>query len=105
MADPHSSAVEGIVVEEQIRLTLDDLSRACHVARTEVIILVEAGVLEPAGTGPENWFFAGPALRRARVALRLARDLELGVTGTAVALELLDEIEALRSRLRRAGLL
>ena len=31
------------------------------------------------------------------------RDLELGVAGAALVLDLLDEIESLRARLRRAG--
>ncbi len=43
-------------------------------------------------------------LRRAHAALRLAHDLELSPAATALVLDLLDEIEALRSRLRRAGL-
>jgi chaperone modulatory protein CbpM len=105
MVDPHPPAIEGVVVEEQLQFTLDELCRACRVVRTEVIVLVEAGVLEPVGTAPEDWRFAGASLRRARVALRLGRELELGVAGTAVALDLLEEIERLRARLRRAGLL
>jgi len=105
MVDPEPPVIEGVVVEEQVQFTLDELCRACRVAATEVVVLVEAGVLEPAGTGPQDWRFAGLALRRARVALRLGRELELGVAGTAVALDLLEEIEHLRSRLRRAGLL
>ena len=36
--------------------------------------------------GPEDWRFEGPSLRRARAALRLARDLELGVAGTALVM-------------------
>ena len=45
-----------------------------------------------------------PSLRRVRAALRLTRDMELNAAATALVLDLLDEIEALRSRLRRAGL-
>ncbi|MBL0087496.1 MAG: hypothetical protein IPP44_12660 [Ideonella sp.] len=46
----------------------------------------------------------GPALRTARTALRLSRDLQLGVAGVALVLDLLAQNEALRSRLRREGL-
>jgi chaperone modulatory protein CbpM len=98
------SVVQGVIVEEEIRFTLHDLSRACRVDVAQVVTLVEEGVLEPAGSGPDDWRFAGPSLRRARAALRLNRDLELGVAGTALVLDLLDEIESLRARLRRAGL-
>jgi len=104
MADPHRFVVDGVVVEEEIRFTLTDLCRACRADSVQVIALVDEGVLEPAGSGPEDWLFSGPSLRRARAALRLARDLELSVAGTALVLDLLDEIETLRSRLRRAGI-
>jgi len=60
-------------------------------------------VLEPNGEQPREWRFTGPALRRARLALRLTRDLELNPPGVALALDLLDEIEALKARLQRAG--
>jgi chaperone modulatory protein CbpM len=102
MAYPHP--FDGVVVEEEIRFTLADLCRACRADTAQLIALVEEGVLEPAGTRPEDWQFSGPSLRRARTALRLARDLQLSIGGTALVLELLDEIESLRSRLRRSGL-
>ena len=43
------------------------------------------------------------AQRRARVAVRLTRDLELNTPGVALALDLLDEIHELRSQLARSG--
>ncbi|UHD16455.1 chaperone modulator CbpM [Thiocapsa bogorovii] len=61
------------------------------------------GALTPSGEDPECWHFGGATLRRARVALRLTRDLELNAASTALVLDLLDEIDALRSRLRRLG--
>ena len=80
-----------------------EILRACGADATHVVALVEEGVLEPAGGQVDQWTFSGPALKRARTALRLLNDLELGVSGTALVLDLLDEIESLRSRLRRAG--
>ena len=103
MADPHRNIVDSIVVEETIRFTLADLCRACRADRVQVIALVDEGVLEPAGSGPDDWRFSGPSLRRTRAALRLARDLELGLAGAALVLDLLDQIEVLNARLRRAG--
>ena len=93
----------GSVVEEEVELTLVGLCHACHASSEQVVELVEEGVLEPAGGAPGEWQFSGAALRRARAALRLGRDLQLNAAGVALALDLLDEIEALRSRLRRAG--
>lgn len=104
MSDDLPNAVDGVVVEETIRFTLADLCRACRTDRTHVIVLVEEGVLDPAGSAPDEWRFSGTSLRRARVALRLSRDLQIGAAGTALVLDLLDQIETLRSRLRRAGM-
>jgi len=101
MADPHTSDFDVILVEEDLEFTLADLCRACHVATTQVTVLVDEGVLAPAGSGPGDWRFSGSSLRRARIALRLAQDLELDIAATALVLHLLDEIEALRSQLRR----
>ncbi|HEX6361501.1 MAG TPA: chaperone modulator CbpM [Albitalea sp.] len=104
MAETSRSVVHAVIVEDELRFTLEDLCRACRAEAAQVVALVEEGVLEPEGRTPEDWRFAGPSLARARAALRLARDLELGVAGTALVMDLLDEIEALRARLRRAGI-
>ena len=95
-----NSPREICILEEQIELTLDDLCRACSV-NTEVIIeLVDEGILHAAGLSPRDWRFEGRNIRRASVALRLQRDLGVNFAGAALALQLMEEIEALRSRLR-----
>jgi len=99
-----ANVVQGVIVEQTLYFSLGELCRACSAEAEQLMALVEEGVLEPAGSGPQEWRFPGPSLRRAHAALRLARDLELSPAATALVLDLLDEIEALRSRLRRAGL-
>ncbi|MCG6932737.1 MAG: chaperone modulator CbpM [Gallionella sp.] len=91
------------ILEEQTRLTLSDLCHACAVHDEQIIALVDAGVLEPQGLEPGHWSFGGASLNRARRALRLQRDLDIDLAGAALAVELLDEIELLRMRLRAAG--
>lgn len=91
------------ILEEQNQLTLADLCRACAVHAERIIELVDAGVLEPQGLEPDRWRFGGASLYRARKALRLQRDLGIDLAGVALALELLDEIELLRTRLRAMG--
>jgi chaperone modulatory protein CbpM len=102
MADS-STFMQSTVVEEEFEFTLVQLSRACRVQREQVVALVDEGVLQPRGEAPEEWRFAGPSLRRARTALRLARDLELSAASAALVLDLLDQIDTLQARLRRAG--
>ena len=95
------SVLVGPVVEDEIHLTLVELCRVCNVPEDQVRHWVGEGVLEPIGRAPHEWRFAGESLRRTRVATRLARDFELNPPGVALALDLLDEIEALRAHLRR----
>lgn len=101
--DPRPFFVDAVIVEETVSFTLDALCQACQTDRLQLSALVHEGVLDPVGSGPEDWQFSGASLRRARVALRLSHDLELGVVGTALVLDLLDEIDVLKARLRRAG--
>jgi len=103
MARSNAITVTGTIVEEEVRFTLVDLSRACSVDETLLISLVDEGVLQPEGDAPEAWQFSGKSLRRARTALRIGRDLELNAAGTALVLDLLDEIDALKAKLRRSG--
>lgn len=94
-----TSLYTGIIVEEEFELTLGDLSRACAMDAEWLIKLVEEGVLEPLHTSPDKWRFSGISLQRARRVRRLQSDLGINLAGAALALELLDEIENLRSRL------
>lgn len=92
-----------VIVEEEVQFTLVELSRVCRADTSALATLVDEGVLTPIGDSPQTWMFDGGALRRARVALRLTHDLELNTAATAVVLDLIDEIAALKSRLRRLG--
>lgn len=98
-----SGPLEGEVVEEEVLFSLVELSHICQVPEDQVLAWVSEGALEPAGDAPPQWRFAGVSLRRTRVAVRLARDFELSSSGVALALDLLDEIDALRAELRRGA--
>ena len=92
-----------IILEELTELTLAEVSRACAVDVECIVELVAEGLLAPRGREPHRWRFSGAHLRRATVALRLQRDLGVNLAGAALALQLLDEVEALRGRLHILG--
>ncbi|APW37031.1 MerR family transcriptional regulator [Rhodoferax koreense] len=94
------AGVTGPIHEEQQDLTLADLCQHCRVRTEYVVEMVEEGVLSPEGTAPQTWRFTGVHVQRARVAVRLQRDLGVNPAGAALALQLLDEIEALKARLQ-----
>jgi chaperone modulatory protein CbpM len=94
-------ATQVVIVETELRFSLPELSRACGVEVAVLESLVREGVLTPLGEDPAQWSFEGAVLPRARAATRLLRGLELNASGTALVLELLDEIDSLRAQLRR----
>jgi len=93
-----------VVVEDEVTFSLTQLCQASGAEAEQVIVLVQEGVLTPRGSGPQDWQFQGPSLPRTRQALRLASDFEIGLPGAALVMDLLDEIKALRARLRRGGI-
>ena len=101
MAKDVLTLLTGEVLEEGIELTLAELCRACQTPAERVIEIVEEGIVEPVGRDPLHWRFHGVSVRRVRVVLRLEQDLGVNVAGAALALDLLEELETLRTRLRR----
>jgi chaperone modulatory protein CbpM len=100
MADTVARSTDTVIVEEHVSFTLSALCQASG-ARPELVHgLVSEGLLRPTGRGPEDWQFSGDALPQTRRALRLARDFELDLAAVGLVMELLAEIDRLRSKLR-----
>ncbi len=100
MSNGSKETIAGVVLSEQETVTLDELAGLCTVERRWVVELVEQGALEPLGPVRGEWRFSATVLGRVQAAARLQRDLDLDAAGIALALDLLDEIESLRARLR-----
>ncbi|ABE33645.1 merR HTH regulatory family protein [Paraburkholderia xenovorans LB400] len=93
--------LKGQIVDENIEFTLVELSRVSGASEEELTLWVSEGVFEPTGEQPQEWRFSGAALRRVQTAQRLAHDFQINAPGVALALDLLDEIDLLRSRIKR----
>ncbi|WP_168788150.1 chaperone modulator CbpM [Paraburkholderia aromaticivorans] len=93
--------LQGQIVDENVEFTLVELSRVSGASEEELTLWVSEGVFEPRGERPQEWRFSGAALRRVRTAQRLAHDFQINPPGIALALDLLDEIDALRARVKR----
>ena len=98
-------AVSSHVMEDITELTLEDLCRACSAQADIIIELVSEGVIEITSIEQhlprEDWRFTGVHLHRAKVAMRLHRDLGVNFAGAALALQLMDELNEVRARLAR----
>ena len=93
--------IEGSVVENEVHMSIVELSHAARTPEDLIMSWVTEGVLSPIGSSPQDWRFGGDSLRRAKTAAHLTHDLELNVPGVALALDLLDEITSLRAQLKR----
>ena len=99
MSPSDDRVLSGSLFDESARLSIGDLSRMCAVDERHIVEFVEEGVLHVVDVSTE-WRFTGDELRRARLALRLERDLELNLAGIALAVELIEEISQLRRELK-----
>jgi chaperone modulatory protein CbpM len=99
---PDETCLTGEILEESSALSVQDLERMFAVEQRRIFEWVEEGVISVLEIDAAEWRFSGAQLRRARIALRLERDLGVNAAGVALALELLEELEQLR-RERRVG--
>ena len=101
MVKQTTDILSGRILENESRLTLRQLCDACAVHAEYIIELVDEGYIDPSGVEKSHWCFSGIAINRVRKAKHLQRDLGINLAGVALAIELMDEIEDLRARLRR----
>jgi chaperone modulatory protein CbpM len=88
----NQQTLNGILLDEQTELSLNELCKACSSSAEWIIELVEEGALEPVGYQQTQWRFSGMSLQKAQTAMRLQRDLGINLSGIALALDLLDKI-------------
>ena len=99
MAKPPIEVLTGTTVDDETIITIVEICQSCGIHADAIAEMVEHGILEPIGDNPARWCFPGSSLRRATTVVHLQRDLNVNLEGAALALELLDEIRALRRRL------
>ena len=93
-----------VVVVDEARIGLDELAGSCNVSRTWIIEHVEAGVLlDNPSPEPEQWRFTSRDLLRARQLRMIERHFEANPELAGLFVDLLEEVERLRRRLRREG--
>ena len=104
MNESENTMLEGQVLDEFNEISVVQLCRSCAVEAELVDRLVAEGILEPSRREGGTLYFAPSCIRRTRLVVRLRSDLGINLAGAALALELLERIDALESRLRLAAL-
>ncbi|MFQ5598587.1 MAG: chaperone modulator CbpM [Nitrospiria bacterium] len=88
-----------VVVDEGASFRLSEVCGHFSVQTEWIASLVEEGILDPEGSQPRQWRFSAESCRRIGMVLRLQRDLGVNLSGVALVLDLLDEVEMLRVQL------
>jgi chaperone modulatory protein CbpM len=101
MMTHRTDILTGIILEDEIHLSLRELCDACAVHAEFITELVDEGVIEPSGFDKSHWCFSGVSLHRIRAAKRLQQDLGVNLAGAALALDLLDEMQQLHTQLQK----
>ena len=112
--------INAVCLGEDEWLDLAEFARVCGTTTGFIETLIAEDLLAPARSQPPGFAdgnearaavqggtgggFGGAEIVRVRRILRLQRDFEASLASVALLLDLLDENERLRARLRRAGL-
>uniref|UniRef100_A6W0K7 Chaperone modulatory protein CbpM n=1 Tax=Marinomonas sp. (strain MWYL1) TaxID=400668 RepID=A6W0K7_MARMS len=103
------SKSEIVVIESQhehVLFTLEEVCERCDIHVDIIVEMIEYGIVEPVEpiepieqSTESIWYFNSHALVRLQRAQRLMNGLELNLSGVALSLELMDEIEELQQRI------
>ena len=81
--------------EHDIQLSYREIIRACDHDADWLLRIIEADIIHVSGD-PQQATYNGYQLARIRRAHRISRDFEASAPATALILQLLDELDALR---------
>tara|TARA_R110001599_G_scaffold140383_1_gene320406 strand:- start:7040 stop:7363 length:324 start_codon:yes stop_codon:yes gene_type:complete len=94
------SKSEIVVIDSQhehVLFTLEEVCERCGTHTQMIVEMVEYGIVEPIEQPLlDDWYFNSQALVRLQRAQRLMNGLKLNLSGVALSLELLDEIDSLQ---------
>lgn len=96
--------MSGDDVLEDAVLTLEELCAAAALERDWLLRHVEEGLIPAARRATGEWRFSSTGLARARRMRDIERTYDAEPELAALVADLLEEMDALRARLRRAGL-
>lgn len=88
---------------EESWLTLEQVAAACAVEPAWLLRHLEEGLIPQAESVAGVWRFSSPALLRARRMRQIERDFDAVPELAALVADMLEEMDALRTRLRCLG--
>jgi len=84
--------------------TLEELCSVCALEREWLVLRVREGLIPATEVGASEWRFTRATLARVRRMRDIERTYDAAPELAALAADMLEEIDQLRARLRRAGI-
>jgi chaperone modulatory protein CbpM len=85
-------------------LTLEELCAACALEREWLVVRVQEGLIPASGTTDTEWRFTTTTLTRVRRMREIESTYEAAPELAALVADMLEQMDELRARLKRAGL-
>ena len=101
MSDEHIVAA---VIVEDAYFTVEQFCAVCSIEQEWIVRHVQEGLFPISGAVVSEWRFSSADLRRAQRMRDIEREFEAAPELAALVADMLEEIDELRARLRRAGL-
>ncbi len=89
-----------IILFDDKEYSLTEVCDICHMKEAFIISIVEHGILEPEGKSSSEWVFSSIHLVKAKKSARLYNDLSINIEGVSLAIDLLEELNELRQKIR-----
>ena len=85
-------------------LTLEEICAACALEREWIVVRVREGLIPAAGLSDAEWRFTTTTVARVRRMREIERTYDAAPELAALVADMLEQMDDLRARLRRAGL-
>jgi chaperone modulatory protein CbpM len=92
------------MADDDACLSLEELCSVCALERDWLVVRVREGLIPAAGATDAEWRFTTTTLARVRRMREIERAFDAAPELAALMADMLEEMDALRARLRRAGL-
>jgi chaperone modulatory protein CbpM len=86
--------------EESSPLSFEELCEICHISSDFINQLIDYEIIHPQGESPNEWVFDLDQLQRIKTTLRLQHDLDVNLAGVVVVLDLLEQLDEIRERIK-----
>lgn len=92
------------MTDDDACLSLEDLCSVCALEREWLVLRVREGLIPATGSSEGEWHFTTTTLARVRRMREIERAYDAAPELAALVADMLEEMDTLRARMRRAGL-